>query len=257
LELIKVGFYHPRKIYLAYYDGSSFFGYCGNGSYPPERPGVLGAIYLQGTFGDANEYFCTDSYTFAPDEISAGYLEISMLHEALHLLGAAPSCGSSVEDTHTTDSPQDLLYGGVNPWEPNVLDVGNDDYWMHGLPDCPDLAQSVFVDPIPESPQLPPSWSPDYGVYPPIVQLEPVFSTTCTLQTGEASSVRFWNYSSEVVEVFWRDFACFERLYTTLDPNFNITIDSYGGHVWIVRYPDRRFVGEITLPEGASTMFIQ
>ena len=38
------------------------------------------------------------------------------------------------------------MYAGDQPWNPKVLDVGEDDYFRHGRDDCPDLSTSGWLD---------------------------------------------------------------------------------------------------------------
>jgi hypothetical protein len=43
-----------------------------------------------------------------------------------------------------------------------LLDPGNDDYFKHNIPNCPDLAKSVFLDPMPENPEVPGDWPAEW-----------------------------------------------------------------------------------------------
>lgn len=48
--------------------------------------------------------------------------------------------------------------GDVGFWQPSLLDVGNDDYYNHSIPNCIDLADSACMDPLPSAAQPPPGW---------------------------------------------------------------------------------------------------
>jgi hypothetical protein len=39
------------------------------------------------------------------------------------------------------------MYAEPSSWEPSVLDVGHDDYYLTGRSDIPDLSRSVFWTP--------------------------------------------------------------------------------------------------------------
>lgn len=50
------------------------------------------------------------------------------------------------------------MYAGDQPWQPQKLDIGGDDYFDHPRPGCLDLADSAFLDPLPADPAPPPGW---------------------------------------------------------------------------------------------------
>jgi hypothetical protein len=95
---------------------------------------------------------------FSSDGTTVEINEFKMLLEILHTLGlVAKRARHHIRAGHTSDSPTDLMYGGDAPWEPSVLDVGHDDYYLTGT-DLPDLSRSVFLDPLPAEPTPPPGW---------------------------------------------------------------------------------------------------
>ncbi len=65
-------------------------------------------------------------------------------HEITHLLGAAPACAPNAVDFHVDDDPHDVIFGPFAMAEPIVLDVNNDDYFLHDNAGCPDIADSPF-----------------------------------------------------------------------------------------------------------------
>lgn len=91
-----------------------------------------------------------------------GYSDIGMLHEFIHAMGLSPTCASNHHLAgHVSDSPNDLMWAGYALWElPPRLDIGNDDYFRHGNPDCPDLANVGYIDSLPKDYWLSPGVSP-------------------------------------------------------------------------------------------------
>ena len=154
-ELAAAGLLSPTKIAAVYYDGLNTVA-CGGGPWPPDLVGKVAALYLDGRPPGAPP--CKDN-PLSPDGVQSGYLELAMLHEIFHTLGAAPACAPhQTRSGHTSDAPTDLMYAGDAPWTPSVLDVGHDDYWQHGRADCLDVARSAFLEPTPPGAQLPPGW---------------------------------------------------------------------------------------------------
>lgn len=150
------GFNEPNKLYAVYYDGTSNTA-CGGAAWPPALLGNAAVLYLQGLPNETVS--CSDTQFASSPAASPDYLEFSMLHEIFHTLGAAPTCAARhVLQGHVGDSSSDLMYSGPLPWYPSELDYGRDDYWGHNNPDCLDLSQSVFLDPLPANPILPPGW---------------------------------------------------------------------------------------------------
>jgi hypothetical protein len=131
-----------NKIYAVYYDGTSTYA-CGGGAYPPDLPGVVGAMYLHGAPPGA---IPCDSTTLAPGGVP-GYLDFGMLHELMHTLGFVPSCAPHQwREGHVDDAENDLMYSGDPPWDlPPTLDVNHDDYFETGRTDCLDLARSPYL----------------------------------------------------------------------------------------------------------------
>jgi hypothetical protein len=155
LDLVAAGFNDSKKLYMVYYDGSSNYS-CGGGAWPPAVAGAVAALYLRGA--PAGSPPC-DTNAFAVRGASPGYLEFAMLHEIIHTLGVVGTCAPNhVLSGHVGDSATDLMYAGSEAWRPEVLDIGNDDYFQHGNPSCVDLARSAFLDPLPADAQLPPAW---------------------------------------------------------------------------------------------------
>ncbi len=78
----------------------------------------------------------------------------TMVHEVVHALGAVAPCASNYYGDpasgsigHVDDHPNDLLYGGDELGSPVLLDEGNNDYFMHEIPGCPDVADSPYLAP--------------------------------------------------------------------------------------------------------------
>ena len=140
-ELVASGFNLSEKLYAVYYEGSSNYT-CGDAAAPPYLLGNTAVEYLHGGPPDVD---CSANI-FASDKEHPGNLEFTMLHEIIHLLGVITSCSPhQVEEGHVSDSTTDLMYAGCSSWDPKVLDFRRDDYYEHHIPNCPDLANSRFL----------------------------------------------------------------------------------------------------------------
>ena len=154
-EIRAAGFTDTHKIYAVFYDGSSTFA-CGGGAWPPDLPGSVAALYLKGAIPNARA--CA-TVPFATSEDAPGYWEFSLLHETFHTIGVVATCAPhQTRRGHVSDDSRDLMYGGDLPWQPSILDINHDDYYKHEDPNCLDLAQSVFLDPLVPDAVLPPRW---------------------------------------------------------------------------------------------------
>jgi hypothetical protein len=87
----------------------------------------------------------------AADSVWGDGTTITVAHELLHAMGAAPDCAPHATiGGHVDDSPADILYespdarssGPQVPVDEIRIDVGGDDYLEHGIANCPDIAQS-------------------------------------------------------------------------------------------------------------------
>ena len=164
-ELHARGFNNDGTLYVAYYGGSTTWA-CGGAPLPPDGPqGNVVALYLWGA--PAGFTPCHNN-PFSNNENSAAYWEWSVLHESFHGLGAVPNPASlntanncapnSTGNGHSSDSPTDLMYAGTQPWRPDVIDFGNDDYFNINTPGCTDIAKSVFLRPADSQAVPPPGW---------------------------------------------------------------------------------------------------
>lgn len=159
-EIKTSGFNSDHKLYVVYYDG--FFvsseGYCGLASYPPDGAGITAVLLLRG-YNPKLDLTCPRQFTQSED--FTGYFEMTILHELLHLMGMVPECAPNFADGHVRDSSQDLMYyqydGSYSPLY-TYLDLHNNDYFGHANLDCPDLARSIYLDPLPVNAELPPGW---------------------------------------------------------------------------------------------------
>lgn len=152
------GYDDPHRLYAVWYDGTSTFS-CGGGAWPPELLGHVAALYLRGHYtADGQPVDCSQD-RFSSDGTTVEINELKMLHEILHTLGlVGRHAPHHTRDGHTSDDHTDLMYAGPLAWEPSVLDVGHDDYYLTGRTDIPDLSRSVFLDPLPVDPTPPPGW---------------------------------------------------------------------------------------------------
>ncbi len=168
-ELHKAGLLKQNKLYMVYYGGTSIYA-CGGAAYPPALVGRVAAVYLKGQ--PQGGYPC-ESDPWGGSPTIPHYLDYSILHDTLHVLGivgvAAPHHHSSGHVFDGGAQPnRDLMYQprpGTNdsPWDTYnpqglLLDLGGDDYFEHSNAALPDLAKSVFLDPLPAGAVKPPSW---------------------------------------------------------------------------------------------------
>ena len=124
------------KIPVFYYEGR-VTGLCGTAI--SERGG---AVYLA----------CSDA-ELGRNEQTVSTFEVVMVHELFHVFGAVASCAPNyVEGSHVNDVENDLMFAGVDR-QPRggetFIDVGRDDYYGHGRPDCNDVSRSRFLEPAP------------------------------------------------------------------------------------------------------------
>jgi hypothetical protein len=156
-ELNALGMIQSNKVEAVYYGGDAQ-EVCGGGAWPPNLVGHVAAMYLKGSFANPGIPDCGTNPVGA-SLANPGYIEFAMIHEILHTIGMVPSCAPHhTLSGHTSDNPIDLMYAGQEAWKPQVLDSGHDDYFEHGIPGCADLSRSVFLDPLPTTPEVPAGW---------------------------------------------------------------------------------------------------
>ena len=143
-ELSQAGRLSADKLYAVYYGGKSTFA-CGGAAWPPVLPGVVAALYLNGEPPGAPP--CnTNSLGTSPTTM--GYWEFAMLHELFHLLGAVSTDAPNHVlrgHVHVGDDPRDLMYAGSQPWQPQFIDIGRNDYYGHNNPSLLDLGDSPYL----------------------------------------------------------------------------------------------------------------
>lgn len=150
------GWTDTDTIYAVWYDGGASIPRCGQAQYPATRGG--GSVeYLLGA--DPGFPACNTN-PWGAGRSQPTYWDYSMLHELVHNLGGAPSCGANYfGGGHTDDDTRDLMWGATDGgWQPSLLDPGHDDYFDHSIPGCLDIADSAFLDPTPPNAGLPPGW---------------------------------------------------------------------------------------------------
>jgi hypothetical protein len=166
-ELGAMGIFRTGKIYVAMVDIDKHPSTCADAAHPPDLMGRLAGFYTAAEIEAG--WSCPNDEPFGMGNTSA---DMGVPHEIVHLLGFAASCGSnptSAENTsHTGDFSNDLMWApdanSSANWDTDrmALDPGNDDYFKHSLPNCPDLANSAFLDPLPENPETPPGWPAEW-----------------------------------------------------------------------------------------------
>jgi len=146
-------FMQTGKIYVAYYEISKSFT-CGDSAGAGKR--VIGMYPSAFSMRDDSE--CAAAADQSLDN-ERGLWEHILAHEIIHSLGFANSCATHAiqKDIHIDDpaTPTDIMGVRQGLYATNpVLDPNHDDYYMTNL-DCPDLADSPFLEPLPEKQVLP------------------------------------------------------------------------------------------------------
>jgi hypothetical protein len=150
------GYNDPSRVYAVWYDGTSHHS-CGGGAWPPSLRGSVAALYLQGSYTVGGQHVDCSQDRFSFDGVTPQLNEFKMLHEILHTLGiVSQGAPHHTQCGHVSDDPRDLMYAGNQPWQPSVLDVVHDDYYLTGRTDIVDLSRSVFLDPLPPDAVPPP-----------------------------------------------------------------------------------------------------
>jgi hypothetical protein len=167
-QLSNMNIFQPGKIYLALAEIAKHPSTCDDAAHPPDLMGRMAGFYPSAVVEAG--WNCADQNSSGNFGAGSTYADLALIHESAHLLGFASSCGknpaSSDNKSHTGDFKYDLMWApGPNSkstdyWDTNhmKLDPGNDDYFKHTIPNCPDLANSAFLDPLPPNPETPPDW---------------------------------------------------------------------------------------------------
>jgi len=165
LEAMNV--FQPGKLYVAMFDISKHPSTCADAAHPPDLMGRLAGFYTAAKVEAG--WSCPEEEPFGA---GSRWADMGVPHEIVHLLGFASSCGnnptSSENTSHTGDFTKDLMWApaanSTEAWDVAhmTLDPGHDDYFKHNIPNCPDLANSAFLDPLPENPETPPGWPAEW-----------------------------------------------------------------------------------------------
>ena len=167
-ELLKANIFRPGKIYVAWFEIDKHPNTCADAAHPPDLMGRLAGLYPSAVVEAG--WDCADE----PFGVGYAPVDMGLIHEIVHLLGFASACGLnpiSAENTaHTGDDNRDLMWAPMDRADVNefwdaenmLLDPGNDDYFKHNIANCPDLANSVFLDPLPANPETPPGWPAEW-----------------------------------------------------------------------------------------------
>ena len=143
-DLAALGFNSPTKAYAVYFDGINTTA-CGSAPRPPALPGRVAGLYLKGTPPGAPG--CATNAFAASATAAPGYLEFVMVHEILHILGIVDAAAPNhAFDGHVGNDPRDLMYAGVQPWAPSLLDATRTNYFnTTSLGGLINLAQSPYL----------------------------------------------------------------------------------------------------------------
>ncbi len=153
LDLVRMGFQYGQKLYVVAWDGLAQWARLGDGCGGEAGFHGVAVAFLRSNTGETCPRLGQETPIGEPDT--------GLAHEIIHVLGLPAQCGANVDEGgHVTDNPADLMYG-MGHTIAVLIDDGHDDYYGHDIPDCPDLADSAFLDPLPADPQLPVDWPPD------------------------------------------------------------------------------------------------
>ena len=76
------------------------------------------------------------------NDVTFGDAEATILHEMIHSLGFPAKCSTNNKFFHVNDNKNDIMHKQSGKI---YLDFNNDDYYNHGIDNCPDLKDSKFL----------------------------------------------------------------------------------------------------------------
>ena len=97
------------------------------------------------------------SHRMFPD----GHQYNTLIHEFIHSQGGSYKCGKRTiggEGNHSRhmNTANDIMgKGELKTGGPELINSKNDTYYRHGIEGCPDLADSVFLEPTSDNPCVP------------------------------------------------------------------------------------------------------
>lgn len=138
-DIIDAGFDAPLTVYAAYYAGPAED--CASAFNPEKLPGTMVARYWAHV-GPGEAPCVPEGFARASDP--PGTWEFGITHELFHAMGAVETCAPNHFEGHVGDHPDDLMYRGDEPWRPETIDIGNDDYYGHGDLGCADVARAAY-----------------------------------------------------------------------------------------------------------------
>ena len=157
----------------------------------------------------------------------------------IHLIYVIPQDGKDTvtkeaphfaEDNHASDHERDLMN---KSWEfPSQIDVNRDDYYAHGKEDLLDVSKSVFFEPRPEFPELPPDWH--------IAILMPIEDPKQAIKKVKSPPPTIWarteiiNLTDHPVKVFWIDYQGRPDGFQVVYPFDAYWKDKFKGHYFLV-----------------------
>lgn len=138
--LVKAGLNDPQKIYAVW------FPFPGNAG---DLSSICGSQTAKNGVRFSFIYFERND---EPEPNRCVHQHTIMLHKVFHALGAVSPCApnylsqsSGLRKGHVNDDPNDLMYGGDELGVMIELDKDRNDYFGHGMAECPDVADSPFL----------------------------------------------------------------------------------------------------------------
>jgi hypothetical protein len=151
-DLASNGFRQGKKLYVVLWDGLTQWARLDEGCGGEAGNRGVAVFFLRTKIGEK----CARLGQAEP----IGEPDAGLVHEVIHLLGVPAECAPHIDEIgHVTDGAGDLMDGdgGVAA----EIDADHDDYYLHGIAGCPDLANSAFLEPLPDDAELPVGWPSD------------------------------------------------------------------------------------------------
>ena len=171
----------------------------------------------------------------------------------MHTLGFVATCAlHHVLQGHSSDSAEDLMYAGSEPWQPTTLDVNRDDYWQSGAVGCLDLANSAFLERLPASAEPPPGW--------PYTNLDPApCADEGALKSdspGSSTTIGFANATAETIMIHFLDSSGQRQLFSTLGPKEGYFQATSSGYYWLAAASGGQCLGIFSAIAGVGRAIV-
>jgi hypothetical protein len=144
------------------------------------------------------------------------------------------------------------MYVGAGKAFPPRLDVDRDDYFEHDIPDCPDLADSAFLEPLPAAPAAPIGWP-----YETLPELACADETLMQSSPGPATRIQVINATNETVNVYRLDTNGVRQLVRPLPSNEGLVADTIVNEPFVVSSTTNSCLGIFRAAAGFARAVIR